>query len=132
MAFNSVIRFASVPDVAHAPGHASSGSRVKLKRGAVGLILATLVCKLAAQPVGYLHDPSGNVTAITQTVPAAPTFILPPPNQVVTENGTAYFSLLATGPGPLSYQWLSNGVVIPGATGDVLAVPSVVVPVNLV
>ncbi len=38
----------------------------------------------------------------------------------------------AYGPGSFSYQWLSNGVPIPGATGDTLAVSDVVVPTNAV
>ena len=50
----------------------------------------------------------------------------------MTHQGTAYFSFLPTGPGPLSYQWLSNDVPISGATGDVLAITSFVLPVNLV
>src|SRR5437879_733581 len=93
---------------------------IALYRAAV-LVLACLPSSLAAQQTAYSYNSPGDLTTITQTVPSAPSFALQPPNQLLENNGTAYFSFLPTGPGPLTYQWLSNGVAIPGATGDVLA-----------
>jgi hypothetical protein len=41
------------------------------------------------------------------------------------ETAPAVFSVAASGPGPLSYQWFKNGVAVPGATGAVLTLRSV-------
>jgi hypothetical protein len=38
---------------------------------------------------------------------------------------SATFSVTATGPGPLSYQWLFNGAPIPGATGSILTLTGI-------
>ncbi len=43
----------------------------------------------------------------------------------VAVGGTATFSVQATGPGPLSYQWRFNGVNIAGATNSTLALGTI-------
>ena len=45
-----------------------------------------------------------------------PAFLVPPASQTVPEFSTATFTVVASGSG-LTYQWLSNGVSIAGATG---------------
>ena len=47
-----------------------------------------------------------------------------PTNQSVLPGGTATFTVTAIGTG-LSYQWLRNGVLIPGATGPSYTIPAV-------
>jgi hypothetical protein len=44
---------------------------------------------------------------------------------VTTNAASAVFSVEATGPGPFHYQWLYNGVVIPGQTNATLTVQNV-------
>jgi choice-of-anchor C domain-containing protein len=82
--------------------------------------------------VTYQYDLAGNLSAVTSLSTPGPVITAPPADQVVSENGTVYFSVIAAGAGPFTYQWLSNGVPIPGATGDVLPVPGVAVPTNVV
>jgi beta-galactosidase len=46
----------------------------------------------------------------------APTIATQPANQSATAGSTATFTVAAGGTGPFIYQWLKNGVAIPGAT----------------
>ncbi|MGA3267662.1 MAG: pre-peptidase C-terminal domain-containing protein [Verrucomicrobiota bacterium] len=78
------------------------------------------------------YDASGNLASVTSTNGSPPTIAIQPANQVISQNGTAHFSVGASGPVPLSYQWLSNGVPITGATNDTLAIPGVIVPTNII
>lgn len=57
------------------------------------------------------------------TGPAAPSISVQPAAVAAPLGGPAAFSVAATG-GSLSYQWLFNGVAIPGATGPSYQVPS--------
>ena len=50
------------------------------------------------------------------TIAAAPTITSQPQNQAVNQGDIAQFSVTATGPGTLTYQWLFNGNPIAGAT----------------
>ena len=57
-----------------------------------------------------------------QSLNGGPVVILQSPqNQTVNSGGSAAFSVLASGYAPLSYQWLCNGTLLPGATGPSLA-----------
>ena len=47
-------------------------------------------------------------------------FLQPATNTVSLETGTATFSLLATNPAPVSYQWRLSGTNVPGANSSVL------------
>src|SRR5437773_793409 len=85
-----------------------------------------------AQSMAYSYDPSGNLTVVTQAVAAAPTITVQPQTQILSENGDVFFSVVASGPGPFTYQWLSNGVPMAGATGDVLTLTNISLPPNLV
>ncbi|WP_052736508.1 carboxypeptidase regulatory-like domain-containing protein [Aquincola tertiaricarbonis] len=48
---------------------------------------------------------------------AAPTITTAPAALAVAEGATGTFSVVAEGPGPLTYQWLRNGTAIADATG---------------
>ena len=51
-----------------------------------------------------------------------PTVTQPPVSQKLPAGQAATFTVAATGPGPLQYQWQKDGTDIPGATGPSLTV----------
>ena len=55
------------------------------------------------------------VATLTVTIPV-PVIVTPPQSQTVLVGAPVNFSVLASGGAPLSYQWRSNEVDIPGAT----------------
>ncbi len=59
---------------------------------------------------GYLD------TTSTSTTYTRPTISTQPASYTVSEDGSATFSVAATGTGTLSYQWYKDGVAISGAT----------------
>ncbi len=67
-----------------------------------------------------------DLSASNQCIPleAPPTIVQQPVDETVCENGSALFSVVAGGTGPLSYQWFFNGVAISGATFSILSVPN--------
>ncbi len=48
--------------------------------------------------------------------PVGPTIVTQPVSQTVVAGAQAQFTVVAGGTGPFTYQWLLNGVAIPGAT----------------
>jgi beta-galactosidase len=54
-----------------------------------------------------------------------PQIITQPVSQAVNAGSTATFSVTAGGAGPFTYQWLLNGVAIPGATASSYTTPPV-------
>jgi len=60
---------------------------------------------------------SGAATLTVTAAPVAPQITTQPANAGVTAGQTATFSVVASGTGPLSYQWSKNGSAITGA-GD--------------
>jgi hypothetical protein len=56
-----------------------------------------------------------------------PTITREPASVRLYAGGTARFSVEASGSSPLSYQWMSNGVALAGATTTALVVPAVTV-----
>jgi hypothetical protein len=62
----------------------------------------------------------------TLTVTSAPTVVSQPANQTVNVGQTATFSVTASGPGTLTYQWYKNGTLIPAATSTSYTIPAAV------
>lgn len=64
---------------------------------------------------------SSEAATLTVNVPATPPLITTQPaNQVVDGEGSAAFTVVATGTEPLSYQWNFNGGILAGATNSSL------------
>lgn len=91
---------------------------IPLLKIAVGVIFSYALI-IQAQQSEYIYDPSGNTTVVLTAAGFSPVIEAQPRNQVFQTNGIESFSVVASGSG-LSYQWLSNGVAIAGATGDSL------------
>jgi hypothetical protein len=81
----------------------------------------------------YGNDPA-NWTAAAPTPGTAytpgpaPTFTEQLADQHIQPGATATFRAMATGPGPLRYQWRFNGAILPGQTSDTLVLANVQVP----
>lgn len=76
---------------------------------------------LEAAPQSFLSDASGNLSAISAPGGGAvPIIVTPPHDQLGTPNGTASFSVSATGPAALTFQWRRGGMDLNGATGATL------------
>ena len=71
-----------------------------------------------ARPAGIIGDAGAFESTETQ-VP--PTFVLQPVGTVVRAGSNYTFQAIATGPAPIGYSWLKNGVLISGATSTSLA-----------
>ncbi len=93
-------------------------------------LLVSATCSLAQSL--YTHDLPGRLTGISPLTTNAPTILVQPATQIVGDNHSAIFSVIANGGGTLSYQWLSNGVPISGANGDSLMITNLSAPNNLV
>jgi hypothetical protein len=83
---------------------------------------------LLAQQIVYTYDGAGNLAGVASAGATAPVIATQPQSELVESNGTGALapvtlSVVASGVGD-SYQWLSNGVAIAGATGDSLVIPS--------
>ena len=89
-------------------------------RGAIATCLAVMAFEASAQQATYSYDQVGNISAVSITGGAAPTIEAQPQVGLFQANGYVSFSVVADGTG-MSYQWLSNGVAIAGATGDTLS-----------
>ena len=72
---------------------------------------------LSSNEVAAIYN-AGNLGKSTSGI--APEILTQPAGQTVLVGGTATFSVVADGPGPLSYQWLFAGTNIAGATGATL------------
>lgn len=77
----------------------------------------------AITTVGTLPFSSADALAFLIAMPA-PTITAPPVATVVTAGAPASLTVLATGAGPLTYQWQRNGADLPGATAATYPVPS--------
>ena len=89
--------------------------------GLVGLCYLCLAWPVSGQPVTYAYDGAGNAAGAVPGAFGAPVITAPPQPELMESNSLATFSVGAAGSG-LSYQWLSNGIPILGATGDSLVV----------
>ncbi len=72
-------------------------------------------------------NPAGSVTSqvATLTVNLPPTITAQPQSQMVTQGQNVSFSVMASGSGPLSYQWYFNGLTLLGSTAPVLTLTNV-------
>ena len=89
--------------------------------GATGTSITLTNVQLADEG-GYaakVSNPFGSVTSLvaTLTVSGRPFITLHPVSQAVLLGDSATFHVQAEGRAPLSYQWMKDGVDIPGATG---------------
>lgn len=72
---------------------------------------------LVANVVGAIASAVANLTVL-----APPRITLQPQSQSVSSNGTATFTVIATGMGVVRYQWQRNGVDLTGATNSTLVI----------
>jgi uncharacterized repeat protein (TIGR01451 family) len=70
-------------------------------------------------------NPLNNATVIATTIGDVPTITLAPQSQTVLVLSNVSFTVAATGPGPISYQWLFNGIPLAGETSTELTIASV-------
>jgi hypothetical protein len=91
----------------------------KLGSAAVHVLLAAVILlRFETVAAVYTYDLSGSPISVSAGT-SQPDIVTPPASEVISGN-QATLSVIATGTG-LSYQWLSNGVAIAGATGDSLS-----------
>lgn len=64
-------------------------------------------------------------TGAALVVNAAPQITLQPQPQIALVNGSASFSVVATGSGTLAYQWRKNNIPIPGANASTYQIAAV-------
>lgn len=69
--------------------------------------------------------PDATTAPVSLTVRAPPTITTQPSNQTANPNGSATFSVTATGSGTLSYRWSKDGADIAGATSATLALTNI-------
>ena len=95
--------------------------------GATGNFLS--LSNLSAASAGtYAVEVSGLCGSVTNSAPlvvAPPTTASPLTNVTVCVGAPAAFSTVAAGPGPFSYAWRRDGVLLSGETNDVLNIGSV-------
>jgi hypothetical protein len=86
-------------------------------------IFASPVKAVAQTAFGY--DSLGNLTVVSNVVATLPPAFQFTPAYLCTEsNGLLSVSAPVTGVGPFTYQWLLNGIAIPGATNDSFQLPN--------
>jgi hypothetical protein len=113
----------------------STGSGFADIPGATGDTYTTPATTLDDDGATYrvsVNNAVGNVTSSAATlsvttapvIPVAPSIDTPPSDQAVSEGLTATFTVVASGTGPLSYQWRRNGTDITGATGVSYTTPA--------
>jgi hypothetical protein len=90
-----------------------------LTKKAAALLFVVLASGVCAQQESYTYDLAGNLVGVSTSGITAPSITAQPQSELVESNELVSLSVVASGLG-LSYQWLSNGVAIAGATGDSL------------
>jgi polygalacturonase len=77
---------------------------------------------IVSNPVGTAI--SSNAVLTVNTNPVAPIFIVQPASLAVSLGDDASFTASAIGTQPITYQWATNGIPLPGATSTTLSLPS--------
>jgi Abnormal spindle-like microcephaly-assoc'd, ASPM-SPD-2-Hydin len=82
-----------------------------------------------SQFIVVVSDNSGSITSnpatLTVVAPVVPpTITTQPASQTVALNQAALFSVVASGTGPLTYQWQKSGLAISGATASTYTTPA--------
>ena len=79
----------------------------------------------ATQPGDAIYNAATLVDRTFNTTTPSVTITTQPAPLSVTAGQSASFSISATGPGPITYQWRKDGVALPGATTTTLALTAV-------
>ena len=85
---------------------------------ALSLCCTILVCGCGGS------SSSGSTTPGSSSTITAPILVTQPASQTVADGQTATFTVVASGTAPLTYQWLSNGTAISGATSASYTTPA--------
>jgi len=91
------------------------------RRIAFMVLFVGVAWRLAAQTAIHVYDAAGNPTGIMVGGSGQPVITAGLQPELIQSNSFAAFAIGVTGSG-LSYQWLSNGIPIAGATGDSLVI----------
>ena len=71
---------------------------------------------------GAIIGVGSSATIISTLMPA---IVAPPAAETIASGGSVTFRVVATGSGPVGYQWFRNGVLVPGASGSSLTLSDV-------
>src|SRR5262249_27997792 len=71
----------------------------------------------------YLARGAGAVFRVRNTASDPPSITTQPASVTVSEGRSATFAVTASGPPPLTYQWMRNGAAIAGGTGRTHTLP---------
>jgi len=97
----------------------------------IGLVTGTSQAVSPASSTIYTLTATNSYTSVSRSVAVnlngLPTILSQPRSQSVMAGQTGTFSVEASGPGPLSYQWMRNGAPVSGATGASYTTPATVV-----
>ncbi len=85
----------------------------------------TISATTTLKAIAYLSGDASGVLAQTYILNTPPSISAQPHDTTVLAGANASFTVAATAPGTLSYQWRKNGTPINGATSAVLALTSV-------
>lgn len=92
------------------------------------LTLSNVVPGVAGNYVAIISNSAGAVTsavAVLTVQNVGPTIVQQPVSQSVTDGTNVSFSASASGTRPMAYQWARDGVNIPDATNDTLALSNI-------
>jgi len=95
---------------------------------AASLALSNVQTNNAGAYTVWVTNEAGSVTSAAATLAvnsAPPSITLAPARQSAAIGGFVSFSAAASGSAPISWQWLFNGVPVPGATSATLALGNV-------
>jgi len=103
-------------------GNALAGATAATLNLAGQLAEAGSYTVVVGNSAGVLTSSAATVTVSATPLPVA--IVTPPAAQTVALGGAASFSVVASGSGPLTYQWQKDGVALAGATSATLLLPN--------